>query len=44
LLGLGENQIRQIGEAARAQAAQFDVKTVAQRYLEDFAGLRQNNA
>jgi glycosyltransferase involved in cell wall biosynthesis len=44
LLGLGENQIRQIGEAARAQAAQFDVESVAQRYLEDFASLRQNSA
>ena len=44
LLGLGENQIRQIGEAARAQAAQFDVERVAQRYLEDFASLRQNDA
>ncbi|HEX4666076.1 MAG TPA: glycosyltransferase family 4 protein [Chthoniobacterales bacterium] len=44
LLGLGENQIRQIGEAARAQAAQFDVATVAQRYLEDFARLGQNHA
>jgi glycosyltransferase involved in cell wall biosynthesis len=44
LLGLGDEGIRRIGEAARAQAARFDVETVAQRYLEDFASLRQNKA
>ncbi len=44
LLELGEKRIGQIGEAARAQAAQFEVEPVAQRYLEDFASLRQNNA
>jgi glycosyltransferase involved in cell wall biosynthesis len=39
LLGLGPEQIRRVGEAARAKAAQFDLETVAQRYLEDFASL-----
>jgi glycosyltransferase involved in cell wall biosynthesis len=39
LLGLGPEQIVRIGEAARAQVAQFDVETVGQRYLEDFASL-----
>lgn len=39
LLGLGRERIEQIGQAARAQAAEFDVARVAQRYLEDFASL-----
>jgi glycosyltransferase involved in cell wall biosynthesis len=39
LLGLGPEQIMRVGEAARAKVAQFDVETVAQRYLEDFASL-----
>lgn len=39
LLGLGRERIKQIGQAARAQAAEFDVARVAQRYLEDFASL-----
>ena len=44
LLGLGEEAIRQIGAAARAQAAEFAVEPVAQRYLADFATLVQNQA
>jgi glycosyltransferase involved in cell wall biosynthesis len=39
LLGLGPEQIMRIGAQARAKVAQFDVATVAQRYLEDFASL-----
>lgn len=39
LLGLGPEQIMCIGAQARARVAQFDVATVAQRYLEDFASL-----
>jgi glycosyltransferase involved in cell wall biosynthesis len=39
LLGLGPEQIRRIGAQARAKVAQFDIETVAQRYLEDFASL-----
>ena len=42
LLGLGPEQIRRIGAGARAKVAQFDVETVAQRYLEDFASLLPN--
>lgn len=39
LLELPPEQIMRAGEAARAKVAQFDVETVAQRYLEDFASL-----
>jgi glycosyltransferase involved in cell wall biosynthesis len=39
LLGLSPEQIMRIGARARAKVAQFDVETVAQRYLEDFASL-----
>jgi glycosyltransferase involved in cell wall biosynthesis len=39
LLGLGPEQIMRIGAQARAKIAQFDLETVAQRYLEDFASL-----
>jgi glycosyltransferase involved in cell wall biosynthesis len=42
LLGQGKERIRQIGEAARAQAAEFEVAKVAQQYLEDFASLRKS--
>jgi glycosyltransferase involved in cell wall biosynthesis len=42
LLGLGPEQIMRIGAQARAKVAQFDLATVAQRYLEDFASLRPN--
>ncbi|MGH8095322.1 MAG: glycosyltransferase family 4 protein [Chthoniobacterales bacterium] len=40
----GKNQIRQIGEAARAKAVEFDVVKVAQQYLEDFASLVNDDA
>lgn len=39
LLGCGREEIVQVGERARAKAAEFGVERVAQRYLEDFAGL-----
>ena len=42
LLGLGPEQIMRIGARARAKVAQFDVKTIAQRYLEDFSSLLPN--
>jgi glycosyltransferase involved in cell wall biosynthesis len=42
LLGLGPGQIMRIGAQARARVAQFDLATVAQRYLEDFASLLPN--
>ena len=42
LLGLGPEQIMRIGAQARAKVAQFDLETVAQRYLEDFATLLPN--
>ncbi len=44
LLGLGGEEIRRIGEAARAQAAEFAVEKVAQRYLDDFESLRESEA
>ncbi len=43
MLSLGRDRIEQIGSAARAQAAEFDVARVAQRYLDDFAGLLQTS-
>jgi glycosyltransferase involved in cell wall biosynthesis len=42
LLGLGPEQIARIGARARAKVAQFDLETIAQRYLEDFASLLPN--
>jgi glycosyltransferase involved in cell wall biosynthesis len=42
LLGLGPEQIMRIGARARAKVAQFDLETVAQRYLEDFSSLLPN--
>jgi len=39
LLGMGPEQIMRLGAQARARVAQFDLATVAQRYLEDFASL-----
>lgn len=39
LLASGREEIMQVGERARAKAAEFGVETVAQRYLEDFASL-----
>ena len=39
VLGLGREKIMKIGEAAQAQAAEFEVAKVAPRYLEDFTGL-----
>ena len=42
LLGLGPEQIMRIGAQARAKVAQFDLETVAQRYLDDFASLLPN--
>jgi glycosyltransferase involved in cell wall biosynthesis len=44
VLGLSREQIGQVGEAARANAAEFDVAKVAQRYLDDFASLLKTNA
>jgi glycosyltransferase involved in cell wall biosynthesis len=44
LLGLGRERIGQIGAAARAKAAEFDVAAVGQRYLDDFASLLENHA
>ncbi|MEO8440392.1 MAG: glycosyltransferase family 4 protein [Spartobacteria bacterium] len=44
VVSLGREQIERVGEAARAQAAEFDVAVVAQRYLDDFVGLLQNSA
>ena len=39
LLGMGPEQIMRLGAQARARVAQFDLATVAQRYLKDFASL-----
>jgi glycosyltransferase involved in cell wall biosynthesis len=39
LLGLDPEQIMRIGAQARVKVAQFNVETVAKRYLEDFASL-----
>lgn len=43
LLGLGPEQIMRIGAQARARVAQFEVETVARRYLEDFSSLCLTN-
>ena len=39
VLQLGTERLWQIGEAARAKAAEFALEPVAQRYLDDFASL-----
>jgi glycosyltransferase involved in cell wall biosynthesis len=44
LLSLGRERIEQIGAAARAKAAEFDVTAVGERYLDDFASLLKNHA
>jgi glycosyltransferase involved in cell wall biosynthesis len=44
VLSLGRERIEQIGEAARAKAAEFEVAEVAQRYLDDFESLLQSHA
>lgn len=44
VLSLGRDRIGQIGAAARAKAAEFDVAKVAQRYLDDFASLLKSHA
>ena len=44
LLSLGRERIGQIGAAARAKAAEFEVAAVGQRYLDDFASLLKDHA
>ncbi|HEY1581467.1 MAG TPA: glycosyltransferase family 4 protein [Chthoniobacterales bacterium] len=44
LLRLGPDGIRQIGVAARRQAADFEAEKVGQRYLDDFADLLETDA
>jgi glycosyltransferase involved in cell wall biosynthesis len=39
LFRLGSGEIRKVGDAARAKAAEFALEPVAQRYLDDFASL-----
>jgi len=39
ILQCGPEDLRRVGEAARAKAAEFEVSKVARRYLEDFASL-----
>ena len=39
VLQLGADKLLQIGDAARAKAAEFAIEPVAKRYLDDFASL-----
>ncbi len=39
VLELGPAKLGRVGDAARAKAAEFAIEPVAQRYLDDFAGL-----
>ena len=44
VLEMGRERLGQVGAAAHAKAAEFELGRVAQRYLDDFADLLKNDA